>query len=173
MAQMTCKDCGELMSTAAKACPKCGRPNSRTSAGTLGCLIVILVAVIGIIIATASSGPSPSASSQSATPQKPQTQAYADQFVKITKFSWQRGGFDTVMIANLTVKNSGLRDVKDLRLKCEAVGKSGTAIASPSVTLYDIVPAGESKRFHDVSVSFISPQAARAGCEVADLTMLP
>ena len=41
MALVKCKECGQQISTDAKACPSCGK--KRTSSGTMGCAVILLV----------------------------------------------------------------------------------------------------------------------------------
>lgn len=50
MAMVSCKDCGEKVSSKAKACPKCGAPPpKKTSFVTWAVLVVIVLAVFGSI----------------------------------------------------------------------------------------------------------------------------
>ena len=63
MALIRCKDCGHMVSSAAEACPKCGRPFTKTKKANAfnprhdpvhmaGCVIVVIVALylVGQII---------------------------------------------------------------------------------------------------------------------------
>lgn len=46
----TCRDCGGMVSTQAKACPRCGAPIKKKRSFLVGCLAVLLVGVIGLAV---------------------------------------------------------------------------------------------------------------------------
>ena len=48
MALVKCKECGQQISTDAKACPSCGK--KRTSSGTMGCAVILLICLVGFIV---------------------------------------------------------------------------------------------------------------------------
>jgi len=96
----------------------------------------------------------------------------AKALVEIVKFSWHKGGFDSIMIATFTVKNSSVHDVKDLEITCTHSANSGTEIDRNTRTLYERVRAGQTRTFRNVNMGFIHSQASRSGCEIADLVEL-
>ncbi len=91
--------------------------------------------------------------------------------VSIVKFDWHKGGFDSVMIADFTIKNANTFPVKDLTISCKTRAGSSTVISEPSTTLYEVIHAKESKRFSKVSMGFIDTQSTRAGCTIDSVSV--
>jgi hypothetical protein len=91
----------------------------------------------------------------------------------ITKFEWRKGGFDNIMIADFTIKNTSSSDVKDLQIRCTHAAKSGTEIDTNTRTIYEIVPAGKQKKFSNFHMGFIHDQASRSGCDIVSLELVP
>jgi len=50
MSLKKCKECGTEISSAAKACPKCGAPSTATSLQGIGCALTIIGIVIILLI---------------------------------------------------------------------------------------------------------------------------
>ena len=75
-------------------------------------------------------------------------------------------GFDTVMIATFTLSNDNAYAVKDIRIRCELSGNSGTNIDTAEETIYDSIPASTTRTFPDVSMGFVRSQTSRANCEI-------
>lgn len=89
---------------------------------------------------------------------------HPERLVTLSKFSWEKGGFDTVMIANFTLKNENEFPVKDFVLSCDLYGNSGTQVGTVTHTLLEIVGGGKTKRFNDVNMGFVDSQAKRSSC---------
>jgi hypothetical protein len=80
MSLIKCKECGNEISNSAKACPKCGKKNSKKPMGVLGWFISIFLVLflIGIIMSIGNSlNSSTHISSVSNTPIKPQDTMFA------------------------------------------------------------------------------------------------
>lgn len=62
MALKPCKECGKEVSTTAASCPHCGKknPNGSQSIAGVGCLLIILLVVIGGLMTDDTPKPSPS-----------------------------------------------------------------------------------------------------------------
>lgn len=82
------------------------------------------------------------------------------------EMTWTKGGFDTVMLANFTIKSTLQFGVRDI---------SGTASATATValrsrtldkTLFEVVPAKATKRFSGVNMGFVPDQMTRANCSI-------
>jgi hypothetical protein len=73
-------------------------------------------------------GSSSSSSSPSPAPRDPVD--IAKDAVRLKDFTWSKGGFENIMIANFIVDNTGDRAVKDLEFTCVHSAKSGTAQSS-------------------------------------------
>lgn len=88
-------------------------------------------------------------------------------FVTIKNWSWKNGGFGAVMVADFTLRNENGFGVKDVLIKCETYGGSGTQIGEVSTTVYEIVAAHKEKTIRGLSVGFINSQAKSASCRIA------
>ena len=165
MALVKCHECKHEISKKAKACPNCGAKPRRTSLFTWLVLILFIFWGIGQL------GPPGSSSSGATAPTATDHKAEALQKMDL-EFEWGKGGFDSVMIANFTIKNKSNYDVKDLEVKCTHSANSGTVIDSNDRTIYEIVKAHSTKKVNDFNMGFIHTQAARSRCEIVDLTLL-
>ncbi len=92
--------------------------------------------------------------------------------VGLTNFSWRKGGFGSVMIANFTIENGLDRDIADVRVECRVTGRSGTTIGTPWLMVYEVVKTGKSRNIKDMSVGFVHSQSTNASCSVADFKRL-
>ncbi|GMO40837.1 hypothetical protein [Bradyrhizobium sp. TM233] len=86
--------------------------------------------------------------------------------VKISKFSWQKGGFDNVMLATLTIENTNDFAVKDVDVRCEHTANSGTLIDANTRTIYEAIKPKSSKTVRGFNMGFINTQASRSSCHV-------
>lgn len=147
---------------------------TRTSPAQIGCLgLIAIVVLIGVF----SSGSSDTGSSSSSSSSRTSTPSYSpppqerpESEVSIKKWNWKKGGFDTVMIATFTLRNENSYPVKDIKIRCELSGNSGTSIDSVEETIYDSVPANGTKTFPEVSMGFVRSQTSRASCEIKGVT---
>jgi hypothetical protein len=87
--------------------------------------------------------------------------------IQISKESWRKDAFDTVMMASFTLKNTNDFDVKDIEITCLHYGNSGTQIDRNVRTIYEVVKAKGSKTIHDFNMGFIHSQATKSGCAVS------
>jgi hypothetical protein len=81
-------------------------------------------------------------------------------------FSWKIGGFGVVGSATVTIDNENDFPVKDLDVRCEFSGKSGTQLSTSQRTIFDTIPANAKRTFKDVNMGFIHAQSAKASCRV-------
>lgn len=172
MAMAKCRECGTEVSDEAKTCPKCGiaKPVKKTSL-----LVKILAGIFGLAVLSniigGISGGSSSPSSSAVAPRiDPKTEAL--NAVKLDKWGWHKGGFDSIMMLNATIKNDGARDVKDIEIECTHSSNSGTRIDSNKKVIYELVKAGKSVRIKDFSMGFIHSQANSTHCQITDLVLL-
>lgn len=187
MALVECKECGSAVSTNAVACPKCGTPTvaGRLAAffgaiGKIGFGSFLVICIIGIFLwktifldkPAISERPESAASSVNGrqyAAKTPKEEALAA--LEIKKLNWHKGGFDNVMLVDVTIQNSGKRDVKDVELKCTHFSKSGTRIDSNTKVIYEVIAAGKSRSMKDFSMGFIHSQASRTNCEISDVVV--
>jgi hypothetical protein len=85
---------------------------------------------------------------------------------------WQKGGFDTVMIADFTITNPTQYRFKDFEVKCTHYAPSGTEIDSNTRTIYEIVEPHSTKFVNQMNMGFIHSQAAESACKLADLAVV-
>jgi hypothetical protein len=105
------------------------------------------------------------------TPEEdPKTVAIRD--VSLVLDSWTKGGFDSVMIANLTIKNPTKYSVKDISVTCTHYAASGTEIDRNTRTIYEMVKAKGQKRIREFNMGFIHSQAQRTHCQIDDLAVV-
>ena len=64
------------------------------------------------------------------------------------------------------MKNGNDFDVKDLQIRCEAFGKSGTKIDRNTRTIYDVVKAKGTKRLPEANLGLVNSQAERLACDI-------
>lgn len=164
MALKPCKVCGWTIITGGNFCPNCGKKRSSSLRAKIliGMLILVGLAVISNLANTG--GQTTSTSTASAVQTAPTT-TLADLNLK---FTWHRGGFDSVMLANFAVRNDGPTAAKDLEITCTHSANSGTVIDSNTRTVYEIVPAHGTKRMREFSMGLIHSQAAVSNCRIVD-----
>jgi hypothetical protein len=86
--------------------------------------------------------------------------------VQITNYSWDRSGFDTIMMLNFSVRNDHDYAVKDIVIRCTHRAKSGTMIDENTRTLYQQIPAHGSVSQYNFNMGFIHSQVDRSTCKV-------
>ena len=92
--------------------------------------------------------------------------------VKLKLNSWKKGGFDSIMLVNLTIENPTEYSVKDVSITCTHYAPSGTEIDSNSRTVYEVVPAKGRKAIREFNMGFIHSQASTTNCEIRDLEVM-
>lgn len=88
--------------------------------------------------------------------------------LQIARYNWSKGGFNSVQLVTLTVKNNASFPIRDFELKCVHQGPSGTDIDLNVRTVYERIPAHGSKYIPEVNMGFIHPQVATSRCEITD-----
>ena len=167
MALISCKECGNQVSTEAKVCPKCGaKVPKKTGIITKALIFFFLVGLIGVIFG-GHNGPPGAAPAPEADPHDVAMQA-----LNIKHWDWNKGGFGAVMFIDITFENTGKRDVKDIELTCTHSGNSGTVIDSNKRVIYDTVPAGKTKTITHFDMGFVHEQAVKSHCDITDLTVI-
>lgn len=178
MAMGKCRECGAEVSDQAKTCPKCGvsKPVKKTSllvkllAGFIG--LAVLGNIIGGMNGGSSTSSAGTAGTATPTVAKVDPKETALNAVKLEKWDWHKGGFDSVMLLNAKIKNEGTRDVKDLTIECRHASNSGTRIDSNKKVVYELVKAGKTVTIKDFSMGFIHSQATKTNCAITDLVLL-
>jgi len=94
-------------------------------------------------------------------------------YVFVVDFSWEKGGFGSVMLASFTLKNELPWPVKDITVACTLTAPSGTLVSTSLATVYERIDAKQSKHLTEVNMGFIHSQSSRASCQVTRVTSLP
>jgi hypothetical protein len=171
MALIKCKDCLREFSNQAKACPNCGKP--KPSIG-LGGFIVIVFAVfffMGIIGSAVRGGGTGSGTAGSSFTSTEDAKSATAPLITL-KYSWSKGGFDSVMLADFSIKNASSRSIKDVEIKCRHFAASGTQIDSNTRTIYELIKPNSTKRIPNMNMGFIHSQAKSSSCAVQDFVIV-
>ena len=84
--------------------------------------------------------------------------------LKITKHSWKKGGFGTVALHTITIKNESASAMKNIVLLFTYYSDSDRVLTARTFTLYKKIPKGKTVKFTDINVGFIHDQVT--GCDV-------
>lgn len=164
MALIRCKGCNSEISKQAAACPQCGHPNPVSKHLGGGETILALALAAGAIWWFAGRDGSGYETSS------PKQEALAA--LSLSDVNWTRGGFETVMLLDVSISNSGLRDVKDIVIRCNHTSQSGTDIDSNSATIYQVFPAGKTVSLSKFEMGFMHSQVARSSCKIEDAVLM-
>ncbi len=97
---------------------------------------------------------------------QPHTPVVNASWVSIDKFVWRKGGFGSIMLVDLTIKNSNDVGVKDMTIYCNGYAPSGTAIDNNIRVIYQAIGPRSTKRFTDFNMGFINSQVSNEGCRI-------
>src|SRR5260370_42364521 len=126
-----------------------------------------VIVPLGVIIAFASMTLSPEEKEQA---EKVRIQEFAatnpQVRMRLTDFSWEAGGFGTVLLNDFTIVNGNTFAVKDITISCVLQGPSGTVVGTTKHAVYDVVLAHSAKRFEKVNMGFINSQTYIVSCAV-------
>lgn len=139
MAIKQCKECGNQVSDKAQSCPSCGAKQPKKM-GIFAWIAIIFVGLL-VIGAIADGGDGSSVS-------EPSPKELALQNLGFD-FEWGKAGFDSVMEINMTIKNNGAKDVKDLTVECVHSSNSGTVVDRNKREVYEVIKASETKKINN------------------------
>ena len=162
MAIKPCKECGNQISDKAESCPSCGAKQPKKM-GIFAWIAIIFVGLL-VIGAIADGGDGSSVS-------EPSPKELALQNLGFD-FEWGKAGFDSVMEINMTIKNNGTKDIKDLTVECVHSSNSGTVVDRNKREVYEVIKAGETKKINNFNMGFIHSQATSSSCSVVDLVVM-
>jgi RNA polymerase subunit RPABC4/transcription elongation factor Spt4 len=172
MALKPCSECGREISTEAKTCPHCGKkdPTGRpANPFGVGCLVIIVIALLVNVFSSNSDLSTPSSSSNSA-PESPSSKEQALSLLRLD-YEWSKEGFENVMVANFTITNPTSYAVKDVEITCTHFAASGTRIDENTRTVYEIVPANGKKRVPKFNMGLIHSQVKSSSCRITDFVL--
>jgi hypothetical protein len=96
---------------------------------------------------------------------------------KLVEFSWQKGGFGTVMMANFTIRNDSPVDVADFKIRCDHYSADGVVLDQNAGTAFGIVRAHATARIPDINMGFLNSQpgtssrTTKTECEILGLKL--
>ena len=91
--------------------------------------------------------------------------------MELQDFKWSKAGFETIFELSGKIQSSAPIDLKDIRIECDLFAASGTKVSTVRETLYQVVPAGKTLKFSELSMGFMGSQqveTARCGIERAE-----
>lgn len=146
-------------------------PEKKKSSGcAMAFLLLILLVFLGVILGIQKTpAPGDGAGADTATP-KPLTADECARMVKVTQWSWTKSEFG-IMEADFTISNGAPVDVKDITIRCEHSGPSGTVMDSNTRTIYEVIRAGEVRRFENFKMGFINSQATRSSAMIKSVAL--
>lgn len=103
-------------------------------------------------------------------------QEFASAETKLVDFTWEKGGFGTVMMANFTIRNDSPVDVADLKIHCQHYAASGVVLDQNAGTAYVVVKAHSTTRIPNVNMGFLNAEAGnsratKTDCEISSLKL--
>lgn len=101
---------------------------------------------------------------------------FASAETKLVDFTWEKGGFGTVMMANFTVRNDSPVDVADLKIHCDHYAANGVVLDQNAGTAYAVVKARSTTRIPNVNMGFLNPQSGnsrttKTACEILSIKL--
>lgn len=98
-------------------------------------------------------------------------EAFAAAETKLIDFTWERGGFGTVMIANFTIRNDSPVDVANVKIRCSNAREDGVVLDQNEGTAYGVIRAHSTARIPNINMGFLSSEAAssrhsKTTCEI-------
>jgi hypothetical protein len=93
-------------------------------------------------------------------------EADAGRDLQVVKSTWKKGGFDTVAIWSVTIRNlNKVASFADIAYSTSYSGASGTVLAAKKGIIFDVLKAGKTRTF-EVNDGFVDGQVQRAGFEL-------
>jgi hypothetical protein len=93
-----------------------------------------------------------------------------ERFLTVKSWNWEAGGFGSVGIINVTFKNDGVKTAKDIVVKVDFKGESGTTLSTAEHVIPTVVSPGKAKTVNDVNLGFIDSQTKNASIEIVSAT---
>ncbi len=103
-------------------------------------------------------------------------QEFASAETKLVDFTWEKGGFGTVMMANFTIRNDSPVDVADVKIRCEHYGASGVVLDQNAGTAFGVVKAHSTTRIPSVNMGFLNApvgnsRTTKTDCEILSIKL--
>ncbi len=176
----TCRSCREQIHARARICPHCRSKQGWSTGAKLVFSFFLLFVAFPMCVKLASkepssraSGAASSKSSTLASTPTPKRASKSDVMDALKlNYKWWKTGFDNIMEADFTIRNTSSRGVKDIEIECVHYAQSGTQIDRNTRTVYDVVPAGKTRTFPKFNMGFIHDQVKSSSCQIEDVELL-
>lgn len=87
--------------------------------------------------------------------------------VRVDVIRWTKGGFGTVALTDLRIKNGRDAPIRDIAISCQFFAPSGTMVGNTTQTVYRSVAAGKTISVKDLNLGFVHSQAIKMACQTA------
>lgn len=91
-------------------------------------------------------------------------------FLEIEVVSWENGGFGTVGIYNLNIKNTSKLPIQDIIIKFTYFGESGTVLNTNEATIYKIIKPKSTLKERNFNAGFKHSQGVTSKVEIIGAT---
>jgi PAS domain S-box-containing protein len=103
-------------------------------------------------------------------------QEFAVAETKLVDFTWEKGGFGTVMIGNFTIRNDSPVDVADFKIRCQQYDQNGVVLDQNAGTAFGVAKAHSTIRIPNINMGFLSAQSGtsrttKTDCEILGLKL--
>lgn len=98
--------------------------------------------------------------------------SHPENYIEVLSNNSKKGGFDTVAIHDIVLKNNSEIGYRNIKLKFVYTADNGTELSSNSYIAYlDILP-GQELAINDINTGFVHSQASKNGVRVTDAEVL-
>ena len=104
--------------------------------------------------------------SEKSEPPKPKL-PFAKEVIDFQIISAQTAGFGSILKISFSVENRSDLAVKDIEIKCNLFGESGTHVGAVTETVLQVFPAHKKKIVKNFNMGGIPPQVAAQDCHVS------
>ncbi len=103
-------------------------------------------------------------------------QEFAAAETKLVDFSWEKGGFGTVMMGNFTIRNDSPVDLADFKIRCQHYDSNGVVVDQNSGTAFAVAKAHSTIRIRNINMGFLNPESGtsrttKTDCEISGLKL--
>ena len=96
---------------------------------------------------------------------------HPEQYITFGKYDLSLGGFGNVGFLNCVFKNKASIPYKDIQIRVQYLGKSGTLISEEDYIILDILKAGSSLKVKKFNLGFVNSQFASYNIQVVGATV--
>jgi hypothetical protein len=95
---------------------------------------------------------------------------FPERFLEVTKNDWSLWWFGSVAVHTITIRNKARIDYKDVVIQASYYSSSDTHLSDNAETIYEIIPAGTTKTFRDITFWFVHSQVSKSTISVVRAT---